>query len=479
MLNMKCLLNITLLLFSTQVFALNTSLIKEALTNNIQKTNRGQFEYPKNQSELEGLDYYRKLKANQTIQSNLAAIKYQIINGNLERAKMMLLQSKYSDGYSKVIQFRYLSIIHFIQGNYEKSLSFLTKEDMYNISFEKNICLLRTLNYLILNKVNLGNTEWNRCVNATLGKSPTSHLWMTTLVKLKLNDEKNITNIPLKNINIENETGDFLRLFLKLALYLNKQGHVLSRIQYMNTDNFKDPQIRELIGLLYYRNGNILNSFRFVEDLNSPNAENIKGNIFLTQKKYELAYAQYKLALNKKINSRNSLERIIPVAWLLKQWDDGYNYVDRLAVDPKDLSNKLTIKAAFLTQQKKYKEAKKVLTKIVIGSRNSQSPEVNQLFSYNAMMLKDLTLTNKYSDQACKNLDGVNCWLQFQLNTWENFPLTLQRDGDISSNNSDLLDEYTSAIKKDSLEEDVYVNQVDIEELDNNIIRLLPNYQSK
>ena len=477
MLNMKYLLNIAILTLSTQVIAFDSSAIKKSLSQNIQKTKRGQFTYPKNKSELDQFDYYRKLKTNQNIQSKLASIKYQIINGNLEKAKLMLLQSKYTENYSKVIQYRYLSIIHFIQGEYAKSLSYLTKKEMYNITISKNICLLRSLNYLILNKVDNGKKEWSRCIDATLGKSPSSHLWMTTLLQLKLNEQKNVTEIPLKSVNIENEEGNFLKLYLKLALYLDQQGKILDRVQYMSTEAFKDPEIRELVGLLYYRNGNLLNSYRFIEDLKSPNAENIKGNIYLTQKKYELAYGQYKLALKRKINSQNSLERIIPVAWLLKQWEDGYDYVEKLEIDPKNIYNKLTVKAAFLTQQNKYEEAKKILTQIVIGSRNSQSPEVNQLFSYNAMMLKDLELTKKYSDQACKNFDGVNCWIQFQLNTWDHFPLTLQRDDKVFENDNILLDEYTSKIKEDSFTENLYINQEDIEELDNNIIRLMPEYE--
>jgi predicted negative regulator of RcsB-dependent stress response len=477
MLNMKYLISLTLLVFYTQVFALNTSVIKDALTENVQKRKRGEFVYPKNKSELDQFDYYRTLKTNQRIQSKLAAIKYQIINGNLEKAKLMLLQSNYTEDYSKVIQYRYLSIIHFIQGEYEKSLSFLTKKEMYNISISKNICLLRTLNYLILDKVVLGQAEWNKCIDSTLGKSPSSHLWISTLVKLKLNEEKNVTDIPFKNINIENEEGNFLKLYLKLALYLDKQDKILDRIQYMKNDGFTDPKIRELIGLLFYRNGKILNAYRFIEDLTSPNAENIKGNIYLSQNKYELAYAQYKLALKRKVNSQNSLERIIPVAWLLNEWEDGHDYVEKLEIDPKDIFNKLTVKAAFLTQQNKYTEAKKVLNQIVIGSRNSQSSEVNQLFSYNALMTKDLPMSLKYTDQACKNLDGVNCWLQFQLNTWEHFPLTLQRNDNVFSNESDLLDQYTSTKVENSFKEELYVNQEDIEELDNNIIRLMPTYE--
>lgn len=461
----------------TQAFANDkiTDSFKDAVTETFIKRNRGEFKYPIHDSEVKELSFLRKLNDNKQIQSNLASIKYQIINGNLEKAKLMLLQSKYTENYSKIIQYRYLSIIHFIEGEYEKSLSYLTKKEMYNLTYSKHLCLLRTLNYIILNRVAEGTNEWNKCVDATLTDSPTSHLWMSTLVKLKLNDEENITDIPFKNVNIENEEGNFLKLFLKLALYLNKQDKILDRIDLVTSQTFQDPEIRELMGMLFYRKGKILNAYRFVEDLNTPNAENIKGNIYLTQKKYELAYAQFKLALMKKVNSQNSLERIIPVAWLLKEWASGIDYVEKLVVDPKDEFKRLTVKAAFETENNQFKEAEKTLKRIVIGSRNSQAPEVNQLYSYNALMLKDNDKAYEFTNKSCLNQDGISCWLQFHLTLWENFSLTIHRDEQIrEENQEDLLSQYSSGFEKDELKEDLYVNQKDIEELDNSRIVLLP-----
>ena len=78
----------------------------------------------------------------------------------------------------------------------------------------------------------------------------------------------------------------------------------------------------------------LVKAFEYIEGLSSPNSENIRGNLFLAQKKYELAYAQFKLALKRKVNSQNSLERIIPISWMLKQWKDGLEYIDKLKVDP-------------------------------------------------------------------------------------------------------------------------------------------------
>lgn len=447
----------------------------QGIDDSLIKENRGKFVYPKSPDGLMESEFQRKMQKNRYIALKLGSIKYEMINGNLEKAKVMLLQSKYTDDFSRSVQYRYLGMIHFIQGNYKQSQEFLTHRSMYNIESNDTICTLRTLNYIILDQAPKAKIEWKRCLDATSNASPTQHVWMNTILKLKLNNEPKITEVPLQKINIENEQGDFLRLFLKMALYLNQQNKVFERLSFLSDTAFADPEIRELIGMLYYREGKLEKAYEFVEDLDSPNSENIKGNLFLAQKKYELAYGQFKLALKKKVNSQNALERIIPVAWILKQWDDGLEYVDKLQVDPIDKYNKVALKAAFLTQANKFKEAEHQLRIIVQGSNDAQSSEVNQLYAYNSIMLKDNKTSEKYADKACRFKDGLNCWIQFHFAIWENFALTAHRDDPILEENTDITKELTASYTSDPIVEDLYVSQKDIEELDNNIIRLLPN----
>ena len=458
------------------IAALSTQVsIAESILDTYIKANRGTFKYPMNELQLREFNFNKTLMENRNIALKLGSIKYEIINGNLEKAKLLLLQSKYSDDFSRNVQYRYLSIIHFIQGNYKVSQEYLTKKGMYNIVTDDTICLLRTLNYIILDSTSKAKIEWNRCVDATINDSPTLHVWMNTILKLKLNDEPNITAVPLKNVNIENERGDYLRLFLKLALYLNQQDKIFERLSFLSVAAFEDTEIRELIGMLYYREGKLVKAFEFIEDLESPNSENIKGNLYLAQKKYQMAYGQFKLALKRKVDSQNSLERIIPVSWILKQWEDGLEYIEKLQVTQREKYTKLAIKAAFLTQAGKYSEAAKTLEQIVKGSNNAQSSEVNQLYTYNSVMFKDKDKTEIYADYSCKFKDGINCWLQYHLAIWDNFPITIQRDENIFENITDLNKVYTAAAIDEPLKESIYINQKDIEELDNDIIQLLPD----
>ena len=459
-------------LFSLLNLVMFSALAGDINPNDFFLEQRGTFNYPMFESDVNGLEFYRKLNNSKKINTSLGTIKLYMINGNLEKAKLMLIADKSQDKYAQIIKFRYLGMIYFIQGEYEKSLEFLTKKEMLNLSYTKNLCLLRTMNYLVLDKSVDAAKEWSKCVDATLTQSDTEHVWMSTLVNLKLTKSSEATTIPFKSINIENETGRYLKLFLKLSLYLGQQKKILDRLKFINPDIYSDPEIRELVGMLYYREGKIVKAYQFIEDLESPNSQNIKGNIYLSQEKYELAYAQFKLALKKKINSQNSIERMIPLAWTLKQWNDGIEYISKLENKAEDKYKKLTVLAAFKAGAKKYQESANDLERIVIGSRNSQSPEVNQLYAFNSMMIKDLEKAQIYSDLSCKNEDGINCWLQFHLEIWENFTLTAKREDKIIPDENNLTERLIASISYETIDEEVFINQKDIEELDNELIQL-------
>src|SRR5690606_1361977 len=136
------------------------------------------------------------------------------------------------------------------------------------------------------------------------------------------------------------------------------QKVIIPKIPDFAPEVFQDKELRELIGFLYYREAELVKAYEFIEDLDTPNSENIKGNLYLAGKKYELAYGQFKLALNRKNNSQNALERITPVAWLLSQWEDGANYVEEIRFqDDAQRFRAKVLKTSFLTMAKKYKEA--------------------------------------------------------------------------------------------------------------------------
>lgn len=437
---------------------------------------RGKFTYPMGKAKLEDAQIKRAITEQRSINNYLARVKFEMINGNLDKAKVLLLDEQFDQNFSMPIQYRYLAIINFIEGNYQRSLELLQKKEMYQEGNNQHVCLLRNLNYLILNRHFEAINDWSFCQGIT--RSSSQHLWMDTLVKLKTSKSNESFKKVLANINIENERDDFLRIYLKLALYLNQPDKIFARIPYLGESIYEVDSTRELLGLLFYRKGDLKTAYQFIEDLETPNSENIKGNLYLAQKKYELAYAQFKLALKRKKSSQNSLERIIPVAWMLRQWKDGLDFTQALEVNSKDQLKKLLILAAFEIQLEKFADARAKLEKIVISSKSTQSKETNQLLSYVTLMQKDLNSTRSYNLKSCKDFYGLNCWLQYHLSTWDDFSLTIKRDENIHTDiktktqtEKSLLDEYRSNFKPSPLAEDIYIGQPDIEELDNVIMQ--------
>lgn len=431
-------------------------------------TYRGKFKYPLSDSKVSEKNITRSIENNQNILKKLARVKFEIINGNLNKAKVILLDTQFDQDFSMPIQYRYLAIIHFIEGDYQRSLELLQKKEMYQEGNQKHICLLRSLNLLILNRDLEALNDWTVCRSLTTSTS--SHLWMDTLVSLKTSKNKDVFKKAFADINIENERGDFLRIYLKLALYLNKQDKVFPRIPYLGSAVYEDNLTREILGLLFYREGEVKTAYQFIEDLESPNSENIKGNLYLAQKKYELAYAQFKLALQKKKNSINALERVIPVAWILRQWKDGLKYTQKLEVAPEDELKKLTLIALFQTQIEEYKTARGILEKVYSESKASSKVEVHQLLSYVSMKNKDLDSFKLYNSKSCSKLDGFSCWLQFHLDIWDDFSITIMRDEPIHAG-VNLLKTFREGFDANPIKEEIYLGQPDIEELDNELLQ--------
>src|SRR5690606_8547410 len=148
--------------------------------------------------------------------------------------------------------------------------------------------------------------------------------------------------------------------------------------------------------------------------------------------KYDLAYGQFKLALNRKNNSQNALERITPVAWLLSQWEDGVNYVEKLKFTTEEERFKaMVLKASFETMGHDIAAAETTLKHIVRGSKLGGNKEVAQLHSLVSTELIRPDDVLLYANRACDALEPTNCWYLYHLEMWENLPLTLKREDNL------------------------------------------------
>ena len=405
----------------------------------------------------------------------LKKVKYYLINGEVRLAKMYLRQMLLTEPKLRPLGYRYLAMIEFILGNYTQSLAELKRPELDKFGVYGKVCVLRVLNQIILNDVFDLSEKWDRCIIENTREIQGNRLiWLETLVQLKINPSAATLKVPFKYTRIFALPNDDIKIILKLALYLNQEDLVLEEINKLTFDAIIDPEIRELAGLILFRAKKFSLSFKFIEDLNTANVNNIKGNLYLMQNKYELAFAQFKLALVQKQNSLNAIERALPLAWEIQQWDEGTKLAEQIITSPEGAMSKLALTAAFYIQKDKFAEAEKRLDYITTYSTEGENLTVTQLYAYTNLMQKRTLETVKYADLSCKSYDLAQCWLLYQFSYWgDHFPLTVRREEPIFKNESWWNDESTLTTIS-PLKENIYVNQKDIEELDDALIKLIP-----
>jgi tetratricopeptide (TPR) repeat protein len=406
--------------------------------------------------------------------ADLKKVKYYLLNGETRLAQVHLRKLAYTQTKLKPIIYRYLGILSFIEGKFQKSHEYLSLKELQFMPHYSKVCTLKVLNQIVLNKINRLDDEWKKCQLESFSHfNAGNFIWIETLVRMKLKPRIGLTKQPFKGVRLAALDNDQLKIFLKLALYLNQEKLIEPQLVELDQLQVQDTEIRELMGQIYFRLGALAKSYRFIEDLDSPNAESIKGNLYILRKKYELAYAQFKLALETKQNSQNAMERILPLAWILGDWEEGAKMAERVITSPQTQIGKMTLVAAFYTQQGNYKKAKEVLDTIVSRSRRGNEIDVTQLHSFVGLMQNQPYVVKKQAALSCAQYDMVNCWLSIQMEQWDSFPLTMRRPEALPVKKD--WEKLSAEDINEPLQETVYVNQLDIEELDDKLIQLIPN----
>lgn len=409
-----------------------------------------------------------------TQKEDLKRVKYYLINGEVRMAKMYLRQMMLTEPRLRPLGYRYLGMLEFILGNYQESLKELKRPELNKFGNYQKVCVLRILNQIILNDLFDLEDQWDRCLLENIKEMQSNRLlWLETLVRLKTAPSENTLIAPFKYNKIFSLPNEDIKITLKLALYLNQESLVLPEIMQLTLDAILDPEIRELAGLILFRAKKFSLSYKFIEDLNTANINNIKGNLYLMQNKYELAFAQFKLALIQKQNSLNAMERALPLAWEIGQWEEGTKLAEQVITSPEGAMSKLALTSAFYVQRGLYKEAEKRLDYITTYSTEGENLTVTQLYAYNHLMQKKSLETMKYADLSCKAYDLAQCWLLYQFSYWDHFPLTVLRDEPLFKN-TNWWDDESALTTISALKETIYVNQKDIEELDDALIKLIP-----
>lgn len=413
---------------------------------------------------------------------SLLHAKFKLINGDLKLAKFYL--NRIDDKTSKLfaIKKRYQSTIAFMEGHFKESLDFISDKKFFEISIYPHVCLLRLINFMALNNADSLQREKKSCMYYTGKFSKNDQYWLDTMVKLKLKDARGVKKNMMTDIDSVFSDDEMSKLWLKTGLYLNNEKDMLTLISMLPEGSYQSKRLREIVAFMYLRSGSAADkqkALAFVDDIDSANAENIKGNINLQNKEYELAFGHFRLALQKKQDSTNSLERAIPLSWLLNQWKDGLAMLDSNTNKTLDPRNKRAIRVAFLIREKRFAEAEKELALLKIDFQQVPPFEVNIMDSYVSLIKGegekkyDKRKVEESAETACRSFDGISCWISLQFIEWENLGKTIKRDEAIFTDKEMTIDSLKEKKVLIPIKETIIVDQKDIEELDGEGIQLM------
>lgn len=414
--------------------------------------------------------------------NNLARAKYHLIGGDLKLAKFYL--SHIDDKKSKVfvIKNRYLAVINFIDGQFSKSINYLKDPRFSESSSFEQVCLLKIINYMAINDIETLKKEKDACIFHAQKTSKNNAYWLDTMIKLKLNDQAGFKKSLLTDVQYTLTDDEMSKLWLKTGLYLNKEKDLLNLLSLLPESSYQSKRLREIVAFMYLRSNSSqdkIKALSFIDDIDSVNAENIKGNINLQNKEYELAFGHFRLALQKKQDSYNSLERAIPLAWILNQWNDGLSMLENNTNKGLDPRNKKATRIAFLVRQKNFIEASKEIILLKIDFKNELPLEVKIMEAYVGLMLDekdkkyDQRKIEDASESACRSFDGMSCWTSLQYIHRKNLGSLIKRDEYIFQDKEMTLDSLKASKAITPLKETITVDQRDIEELDSADIQLM------
>lgn len=419
---------------------------------------------------IEEIRRLEQLKSKSEDYKFLLLSKQALINGELDIANYYLDKIDNSATSFLPVKKRYKAIIQFIKGNFEKVLEILSDPVFNDVRKYKHICLLKVISLMVVPVSNEMRIEMSKCRGFNEDYSINEQMWLNNMEMLKLNRTNEIAGSKISDIKSIIQDQELVRIWLKTGLYLGESRLIEKNLKSLPSSIFKSKRFRELMGFYYYRLGDFKKALSFIEDINTSNAENIRGNINLMEKKYELAFGHFKLALNKKSNSYNSLERAIPLAWILEQWADGNKLLGRLVEYGVDKNRLRALEVAFQIRQENFELAHRNL-KLLESEYKGQAPMiVIQMLAYVAFRRNDVQTLKIMADKACKKFDGLNCWIMGQLLIWENISKTANRDEMIRGDRKFDIDSLKMKAEIKPIQEEVLIDQYDIEELDSSLI---------
>lgn len=397
--------------------------------------------------------------------------KLTLINGNIKEAKFHLNRINESRSQLGSIKKRYQALIAFIENDYAQAANAL--RDLKNLrgGDSKQLCLLSLIALMGKNDKDALLAEESNCTRDQENFSPNELFWLNSMLNLFKKNKAALDRDLKYNAERILTNEEIAKLWLKINLYLNREKETLEVISKLPEGAYSSYKVRELIAFMYLRENNFERAMAFIEDVDSVNAENIKGNIRVFDKAYELAFGHFKLALQKKADSVNALEKGIPLSWILGQWKDGVDMLKNVSASQiADRRTKEALEAAFHIRLNNLTSARNQLTILRNDFQNQPPSEVLIMETFLALKETNKKEIEDSSEVSCKAFDGMSCYLAAQTINWHNLGLIMKEDAAIMEqetvNYEKLKAEPLPDASKNKIIEEVFIDQRDIEELD-------------
>ncbi len=429
--------------------------------------------------EIKNMVLDQKLENENDKRLKIMLAKYFLIKGDLERSYAFAksIQDLHLNNKITFVQKKILSLIYFIKGDLLKSYELLNHPLYYKLGYYKSVCMLKMASSMAVPFPKSLEYDWELCQNRTEQYSKNFQIWPETMVLLKTKSYKIPEGGNIREAISLMTNSEMTKIWLKMGLYTGKEKELLHMLHHIPEESYRSSQVKDLVALVYYRNQQTDMAWKFINDGISANAQNLKGNLLLNQRKYELAYGHFQLALKRKVNSINALERLIPLSWLLENWEQGLKFTSHLYGTTIKKHYIWALEAAFNIKAGKFDEAKKNLSLLKSYFKNEPPPEVEVLKGFFSLLTFDNDQVESSAAELCKKNDGLSCWMQIQTLNWENIGATLSRSSEIIDENSDSFIEQLKSPKEIiSIKEDIDLfNKGEIEaydDMDRNKIKL-------
>lgn len=418
------------------------------------------------------LDTAYKYKFSQE-RETLKEAKFSIINGNTDHARLLLEREFFESKMNQLIKRRYLGMIYFLEERFAKSYNQVNYVELNLGQNFAQICHLLVLNKILTNNNVQLKEDWSRCRRVVNKDEITNDFWIDAIVDLKTQKQNANIQIPFKDIKNFEGTDPNLKSILKMALYLNRYQEFTQNLYAFNDSVFANPELREIISYMLFRDYEIVNAYKLIEDLNTSNAHNMKGNLNLLKGQNELALAEFKESFQLKRNSINALERLIPLSYLLEQ--DDYLLIVAESYQrfyPKDATSKV-YQAAILIKKKEYQKARRIIRSTLAYDNNVPSEMMYNLIAYTDWKQGYYKESLKKYASACQAFERVSCWIYAMDTLWGHmFIKDKPIDTDMIKQDTSIIQAITQKDFSDKIEEKIYIDQRQIDELDDRLIQL-------